>query len=597
MKKPLYRSLFVGAMTLLLHGCIEQRPVLEVPSSPLMPSVAGHNADYYINRAKDQPTEERQRLLLAAADRLLAEGMESRSLQILTQIGQQPLTPAQELQRSLLLSQLALNRSHGKQALRQLAQITDPKQLSASDYIRYRDQLANAYRLVHNPLDSIRERIMLSNALQNAEAKQANYLQLWQTLRDLPMSALNSYLAEPDLVSPQMATWLQLALYNRQWQSAPHIASRAIARWRKTNPNHPGNQFLPTQVVTKPGNSTQKIALLLPLQERLSGPGKAIRDGFMQAYFQSPRRGQTAVAIYNTSGSRDLSSVYNQALKEGATTIVGPLDKHRVRQLKRLSHDKIPVLALNEASGGSPHAHFYQFGLVPQDEAQQVAIKAHQDGHHRALIIAPAGKWGKSVVAQFKLQWQAQQDKVVAEMTYHGKSDLPANVRRLLQLDDSAARRRQLSRATGVKLKFIPRRRKDFDMIFLVANPVAGRQIMPLLRYYYAGNVPTYATSLIFTGTANDRRDRDIEGVRFCEMPWIANHTTATSQSHIRYPRLYALGLDAYDLMQHLQDFVNYRNFSLHGNTGTLLLDADNRVHRQLVWLQVRGGVPKPLTS
>ena len=90
-------------------------------------------------------------------------------------------------------------------------------------------------------------------------------------------------------------------------------------------------------------------------------------------------------------------------------------------------------------------------------------------------------------------------------------------------------------------------------MIFMAAFPIAGRQIIPQLRFHEAGQIPVYATSHIFTGSVNPQADMDMDGVMFLDLPWILfPHAESSSiKSLINanfqadasvYQRLYALG-------------------------------------------------------
>src|SRR5205823_5983563 len=67
------------------------------------------------------------------------------------------------------------------------------------------------------------------------------------------------------------------------------------------------------------------------------------------------------------------------------------------------------------------------------------------------------------------------------------------------------------------------KRRQDADMIFMIAPPEYARQIKPLLNYYYAGNLPIYATSHVYQGIPNAALDNDLNGIQFCDMPWTIN--------------------------------------------------------------------------
>ena len=66
--------------------------------------------------------------------------------------------------------------------------------------------------------------------------------------------------------------------------------------------------------------------------------------------------------------------------------------------------------------------------------------------------------------------------------------------------------------------------------MFLAATPQQARQIKPTLAFQYAGDLPVYATSHLYTGTNNPTQDQDLNGIRFCETPWLLNPSDPTRQ-------------------------------------------------------------------
>ena len=89
-----------------------------------------------------------------------------------------------------------------------------------------------------------------------------------------------------------------------------------------------------------------------------------------------------------------------------------------------------------------------------------------------------------------------------------------------------------------------------------------ARQIKPRLNFYYAGTMPIYAISQVYTGTPDTKNDRDLNGLMFCDIPWVLNSHLKPSflntlkqntqkiwpDSFKKSPKLYALGVDAYDI-------------------------------------------------
>ena len=115
-----------------------------------------------------------------------------------------------------------------------------------------------------------------------------------------------------------------------------------------------------------------------------------------------------------------------------------------------------------------------------------------------------------------------------------------------------------------------------------------ARQIVPLLRFYYAGNVPIYSISAVYSGHPNPVKDKDLNGVTFCEIPWIIQ-MSHTEGSPGQYDRLYAIGRDAYLLSQSLPRLNSMPNFPIYGATGALDMDQQ-RIHQRLPWVTMHGG-------
>ena len=106
------------------------------------------------------------------------------------------------------------------------------------------------------------------------------------------------------------------------------------------------------------------------------------------------------------------------------------------------------------------------------------------------------------------------------------------------------------------KLEFTARRRHDADVIFLAGHPRASRLLNPQLRFYRASRIPVYATPSIYSGRPNPSQDLDLNGIRFCDIPWLYNDVyqgelslESLQDSWRQFPSIYlrliALGIDA----------------------------------------------------
>ena len=259
----------------------------------------------------------------------------------------------------------------------------------------------------------------------------------------------------------------------------------------------------------------------------------------------------------------------------------------------------VPTLLLNDTDVNL-HDNAFMFGLSPSNEARQVAYRASKKGLHRVLIIAPYGVWGDDIVTAFSNQWRVSGGVVVDRLTYDDKTDLNTAVRDFLKVSARQASAKQFHVAGGLQNSSAnAKRRQDFDMIFLLAYPSNARQIMPLLRYYFAGNVPVYATSTVYSGITNTMQDKDLDGIRFCDMSWVFSHQMPNKnwpESLNSYNRLYAMGMDSYALATELNRLILFPAMIVNNNTGVLYLNGAHQIGRILAWGQFRGGVAQ-LTS
>ena len=134
-----------------------------------------------------------------------------------------------------------------------------------------------------------------------------------------------------------------------------------------------------------------------------------------------------------------------------------------------------------------------------------------------------------------------------------------------------------------------------------------ARQIQPLLQFYFAGDIPVYGLSQLYNGHPNPGKDRDLNSIAFCDMPWVLEpqhmHPSYLNtlqqqtqqvwpQSYQKYSKLYALGIDAYRLSQTLDTMELLPDFGVRAATGTLYLN-NNHIYRQLMWAQFEQGKPR----
>jgi uncharacterized protein len=394
--------------------------------------------------------------------------------------------------------------------------------------------------------------------------------------------------------------WLALAPIASA-ASDPAALKRALIEWRERFPEHPAaGGFLADLLATRRGaqDFPSEIALLLPLSSAQQAAAAAIRDGFVAAYLQDGPR-DVRISVYDTALLGG-SEAYLKAQLEGADFIVGPLLRPDVEQVAQ-QVGFVPTLALNFLPSESPAGRsFFQFALSPEDEAREVAQHAAARGAATALALVPSNELGRRLLASFRSEFEQLGGKILAVGTYDpGARDFSLPITTLLNLDGSTQRYQRLAANLRMPLEFEPRRRADADMLFLAASPSVGRLIAPQLRFYYAGDIPTYATSDIYE-TGNASADNDLNGLYFPDASWLLDSdgdSTRLKQAVRNYwpqrsqwLRFFGMGFDAYKLIPML-----YRQTPatvMQGLSGELELDAAGQVHRRLPLAQFRDGRP-----
>lgn len=358
------------------------------------------------------------------------------------------------------------------------------------------------------------------------------------------------------------------------------------------------------------------IALLLPLSGRQAAAAATIRDGFLTAYYVSPSTSRPRLRLYDT-GSQSVAEAVDSAMRAGALFIVGPLTREEVVAAAQLPQPHPPILALNflpAGAGTERPGGFYQFALSPEDEARDVAQRILADGHHRGVAVVPDGEWGTRVLAAFREGLTMGGGTLLAAARFdpEATSYQPA-ITEALRIDESTARYKRIEELVGGKLEFQPRRRGDIEFIFAPSSAPIARLLTPQLKYFFAGNLPTYATSEAYE--PNPTADEDLEGLELPIMPWMLGSGLSDSvrlAASGAWPaggpprdRLFAFGFDAYRLTMALRaapapvggQAPSASSISIEGLTGDLTIDASGRVHRGLDWAEVHDGQPRPLPA
>ncbi|MGH8174510.1 MAG: penicillin-binding protein activator [Rhodanobacteraceae bacterium] len=531
-----------------------------------------HAATQFLALAEASSGDAEAHYRLRAAEAYAAAGNLDAAAGALSDVKRRRLHGDEPIRLDLLDAEIALKRGDAAQAQALLAVPDD----SVPSYLRVRllELRARAYVAAGDRYAAARTRASLDHYLANADRDQ-NRKEIIETLAALDTDSLKAHAAAMSPDDP-LRPWIEQAL------RAKGVAlARTLPR-----PNRQVGTMQPGEdgAMQAEGYEAPKhIALLLPLGAQLSAVSTSIRDGFLAAYFASSDAARADVRIYDSGKTpADSIAAYKQAVADGADHVVGPLQRESVGEL---FHESLTarVLALNHPDTGEvPPAGSAEFGLLPDAEGAQVAEHMHERGITRAAVIATDTDWAERATLAFRAQFEAAGGSVVGEARLR---DNEVNYK--TPIVQSTA-----SLGEGADIG-----------IFIAMRPQQARLLLPQLKIASVA-APVFATSHVYSGDANPGLDRDLDGVEFCDAPWLIGPVPGRPDRQTiarQIPsangvgaRLFAFGMDAYALLPYLDWLIAHPDAYLDGATGQLTADSFGRVHRLIGWARFSNGIARP---
>jgi uncharacterized protein len=547
-------------------------------------------AKAYADLAVELPADNDNYQLLSA-EQWVAAGNVAAAKQALAQVSPEARSKL-ATPRALVSAEIAYAENDPTRAIRELDQIpvpTVPEQAQNYYWLRGRSAF-----LTNHPVEGTRALVERERFLTDPAALKANRDELLNRVRTAaergtPMKA-------PPKSDPVIVGWLDLGPVAVELERNPARAAAALDAWKRQYPSHPANNTVLATAQTQIAVATEypnQIALLLPLSGRSESYGAAVRDGFIAAYMQQNAASRPRVKIYDVA-AEGVANAYNRAVADGAGFVVGPLFKDEVAAEAPLA-GRTPVLALNFLGDAvTPPKSFYQFALLPEDEARMVARRVVADGRLNGVAIYPSGEWGTRVAAAFADELKILGGTVLDSGRYDpSQVDFADVIKTVMQL--------KVTKVEKGEKPEPPTHRSDATFIFVASSTAStARQILPQLKYNYSGDVPVYSTSDSFE--PDPGANSDIDGMFFPDMPWMISNDPATSPIRDsvraawpartgRRDRLYAFGFDAYRLVPGLRSGNPAAATEIAGVTGKLHLDNQNKIRRDLDWAQIKNGV------
>ena len=604
-----FRSSLVLSLLLSLSACSTISDIVPLPSITL-PTLDRHAlpkgkdielanallaagkkqeaANAYFDASRNYRSPERERLILQAAELAAIIKNENLAQRYLSPLNYPTLNPENQARFRFTQAQLALNDKNYREALRILPQrVSGLPDGLAKKILNARMRAAQSSR---DRISLVQELVLQEPTLKNDYEIKLNHDRIWNHIQQIPRQSLNTQ--RKHINHTVLRNWLDLGYLARLAKDSGEISPIArnnLKGWQQRNQGHPGNSKIaeilksaPAATVTpylggtKPAKpaatdmpiktSGKQVAVILPLTGKLGNLGNNLLQGIQAAHKQSGR--DTELKVYNSTTS-SIEGLYKTAVNRGADFVIGPFDKSRIASLSQLELSR-PVLGLNYISNTNNPTKLKQFGLLPEDEAIQMAQFALSQGKKRVAILTPNSAWGNRLRDAMRRAVIERGGKVVIMKSYLNSA--------LQYLPDAQ------------NLAF---RSDELDAILMAAAPSQARILYPTLRQEIR-NIPIYASSHVFNGVTNPDEDSKLDGLVFTETPWILEMVQRNVKPSSSFPRLHAMGMDAFMIAADLSKLQSFGS-SLNGKSGRIRLSKDGTLHRTLRWAQFRNGVPVSL--
>jgi outer membrane PBP1 activator LpoA protein len=255
----------------------------------------------------------------------------------------------------------------------------------------------------------------------------------------------------------------------------------------------------------------------------------------------------------------------------GVALVVGPLTRDDLKTVIAMAPSRPRMLALNQTDDGSPLPdNAYALALSVDNDAAQIARVARADGVRSFAVVVSSGGLQRRFAAAFAAEWQNAGRAPLSQYRFDPNPELLGQFRRELAA-----------------------RPPDAVLLAIDGEDVAlAKSFLPQGRVYAVSQIADDLSAPML---------RDLEGVRYVEIPWLAEPESLASVGppRTRYDsplleRLYALGLDALALAQMFAEPVPPDRVELDGATGHLSLTPSRTFVRQGRMMVIHDGRAMP---
>ncbi|VEH66435.1 LppC [Rodentibacter pneumotropicus] len=451
--------------------------------------------------------------------------------------------------------------------------LIDLNKLSVSQKSRYYETQATVFENRKDMIEAVKARIKMDENLTDVQRRQNNVDKTWALLRAANTGVINN---APDDGNVSLGGWLTLIKAYNDNIRQPVQLSQALQNWKNAYPNHAAATLFPKELqslLNFQQTNLAQIGLVLPI----SGDGQILGNTILSGFNDAKGNSTIPVQIFD-SAIYSIDEITAQAKEAGVKALVGPLLKQNVESIinNPVSVQGMDVLALNATPNARAINQICYYGLSPEDEAESAATKMWNDGVRSPVVAMPQNELGQRVGNAFNVRWQ-QLASTDANIRYY---NLPADVPYFLQENAS-----------------------NSTALYAVASPDELAEIKGYLANS-APNLKIYASSRSNSASNSAEYVTQMNGVQFSDIPFFKEATSAQYQKvagstggEYQLMRLYAMGADAWLLINHFNELRQVPGYQLSGLTGILSAGPNCNVERDMTWFQYQDSNIVPVAN
>ncbi|MGD8803349.1 MAG: penicillin-binding protein activator, partial [Gammaproteobacteria bacterium] len=298
-------------------------------------------AEDYIGLASESSGKQREQYLLKAAELLYERGDLQLAKSQLQTLDAETSARSRQHQINLLAAKIALANENPRQALELLPAL---KELPLPQYIEAKKISADANLALGYPLEAVRIRVELDRYLEAVEEKEENHEAIWAALQRAPDTSLSPSSSD----NATIRGWIDLARQLRSAQTDISAMQDRILDWGTRYPDHPVSNLFIDKLLDEYQQAftpATNIAVMLPMQGKYKSVSDAIQGGILTAWYKQTSLEKPLLRFYDTSDENySFYELYQQAILDGASYIIGPLDKTSINKLAQESNLAVPIL-------------------------------------------------------------------------------------------------------------------------------------------------------------------------------------------------------------------------------------------------------------